>query len=70
MNVSQFQYRLLQSFRAIVRWVVACLRQKGRTKRKKRESWKQIESESGLSFEKKVKTKMKVKVDYKVSCKC
>ena len=27
MNVSQFQYRLLQSFRAIVRWVVACLRQ-------------------------------------------
>ena len=38
----------------------------GRTKRKKRESWKQIESESGLSFEKE-KTKMKVKVDYKVS---
>ena len=67
MNVSQFQYRLLQSFRAIVRWVVACLRQKGRTKRKKRESWKQIENEIGLSFEK-GPTKMKVNVDYKVSC--
>ena len=40
----------------------------GRTKRKKRESWKQIESESGLSFGKET-TKMKVKVDYKVSCK-
>ena len=40
----------------------------GRTKREKRESWKQIESESGLSFEK-VKTELKVKVDYKVPCK-
>ena len=45
---------------------MSALGRKGRTKRKKRESWKQIESESGLCFEKE-KTKMKVKVDYKVS---
>ena len=47
MNVSQFQYRLLQSFRAIVRWVVACLRQERGEQRERKG---------------KVRNKLKVKV--------